>query len=80
MGVTFETSPKNNPNLTVDGAVINAPKALVSWQGYALDVNAPTHKIVRITYNFVSWTDGDAARHTLTTPASARIYTAMFRK
>ena len=80
MGVTFETSPKNNPNLTVDGAMINAPKALAPWEGYALDVNAPTHMIVRIIYNFVSLTDGDAAWHTLTTPASARIYTAMFRK
>ena len=51
VSVTFKTSPKNKPNLTVNGATIDAPKAFVSWNGYALDVNAPTRKIVRITYN-----------------------------
>jgi hypothetical protein len=25
----------NKPNLTVNGATIDAPKALVSWEGYA---------------------------------------------
>ncbi len=80
MSVTLKTSPKYKPNLTVNGATIDAPKALVSWEGYALDVNAPTQKIVRITYNFASWSDGGAAPRTRTTPASARAYTATFRK
>jgi hypothetical protein len=80
MQVTSVARRPNKLNLTVDGATIDAPKALVSWEGYALDVNTPTHKIVRIPYNFASWSDGVAARQTLTTPASARTYTAMFRR
>jgi hypothetical protein len=80
VSVTFKTLPNNKPNLTVNGATIDTPKTIVSWQGYALNVNAPTQKIGRITYRFVSWSDGGAASHTITTPASARTYTATFRK
>ena len=53
---------------------------MVPWEGYALEVNAPTRKIVRVTYNFASWSDGGAASRTIATPASARIYTATFRE
>jgi len=38
VSVTFKVSPKHKPDLTVNGATIDAPKALVSWEGYTLDV------------------------------------------
>jgi len=78
VNVTFATQP-GGLNLTVNGTTITGPTTVVSWDDYALNVNAPTQTTGGQQYTFVSWSDGGAATHTITTPAAATSYTATFQ-
>jgi glucose/arabinose dehydrogenase/PKD repeat protein len=71
--ITLASAPSGR-TLTVNGSSIVAPTTLVSWDGYALNVNAPAQS----GFSFVSWSDGGAQAHTITTPATATTYTATF--
>jgi len=73
VNVTFASAPSGR-TLTVNGTSIVAPTTLVSWESYALNVNAPA----QTGFSFVSWSDGGAQAHTIVTPASAATYTATF--
>ena len=75
VNVTFATKPKGL-TLGVNGTSFAAPRTFVSWEGYDLGVSAANQG----NYVFVSWSDGGAATHTIRTPATARTYTATFRK
>jgi glucose/arabinose dehydrogenase len=76
--VTLNTQP-SGLRLEVNGTSISGPTTLTSWQGYALNVNAPTQlDSSGQPYAFASWSDGGAAAHTIVTPASASSYTASF--
>lgn len=75
--VTFATTPAGL-QLTVNGASIVGPKAVASWEGYVLAVNAAAQVSGGQTYVFSSWSDGGAASHDITTGATAATYTAAF--
>lgn len=76
--VTFATQP-DGLNLTVNNTTVTGSTTVVSWDGYQLNVNAPNQNLNGQQYNFVSWSDGGAAAHTITTPATAATYTATFQ-
>jgi hypothetical protein len=63
--------------LTVDGVKITKPTGFTSWEGYRFTVNAQTFAgIGGKLYVFSSWSDGGAARHSITTPASTTLFVA----
>lgn len=74
VNITLATNP-SGLNLTVNNVGVTGPTTIVSWDGYALNVNAPN----QAGYTFQSWSDGGAAAHTITTPATAATYTANFQ-
>ena len=78
VNVTFVTQP-SGLNLTVNGTTITGSTTIISWDNYQLNVNAPNQTSGGQQYTFVSWSDGGAAAHTITTPATAATYTATFQ-
>jgi hypothetical protein len=64
--------------LQVDG--LAAPSSFTSWERWAFQVNAPTPQFDAqgMGETFVSWSDGGAAAHTITTPATDASYVANF--
>ena len=78
--VRFETRPTHF-KLRVNGRVFRAPRAFVSWEGYALNVSARRQRDQdgRL-WVFRSWSDGRARDHTIITPADPTTYTATFRR
>jgi glucose/arabinose dehydrogenase/PKD repeat protein len=78
VNITFATNP-TNLNLTVNGTNVAGGTSVVSWDGYGLNVNAPTQTVNGNQYAFQSWSDNGAQTHTITTPATNATYTATFR-
>lgn len=78
--LTFQTDP---PGLKVrlDGLVKTTPLAVDSVVGVVrtLDVASP-QTLGGVNYEFVNWSDGGAAYHTIITPADATTYTTVFRE
>ncbi len=65
--------------LRVNGLAVTAPVALPSWEGYALDVLAPTQvDAAGHGHSFTSWSDGGGIEHAIVTPASPSPLTALF--
>ncbi len=79
VNITFATQP-GGLNLTVNGTTITGSTTVVSWDNYQLNVNAPNQTSSGKEYTFVSWSDGGAAAHTITTPAINATYTATFAR
>ncbi|HKP71000.1 MAG TPA: PQQ-dependent sugar dehydrogenase [Pyrinomonadaceae bacterium] len=81
VNITLTTKP-GGPVLTVNGTTVTGTSTFVSWDGYALNVNAPSPQTApgNQQYVFQSWSDGGAAAHTIVTPAAATTYTATFKK
>ena len=76
--VTFQTNP-SGLSLTVGGMTFTGPTTVNSWEGGRLSVNAPNQTDSSgNVWTFSSWSDGGAASHVITTPASASAYTATF--
>jgi glucose/arabinose dehydrogenase len=78
VNITFATNP-TGLNLTVNDTTVTGSQTIVSWDGYALNVNAPNQTANGQSYTFQSWSDSGAASHTITTPATAATYTATFQ-
>jgi hypothetical protein len=79
VGVTLATRP-SGLRLSLNGTAIRAPRTVTSWEGYGLRVGAAGQKDrYGRTLRFYRWSDGGAATHTVTTPASATTRTASFR-
>ena len=76
--ITVQTSP---PGLTIPVNGFNqvGPSTFTSWAGYVLNVNAPDQSLGGDNYTWVSWSDGGAQAHAITTPATATTYTANFQ-
>jgi glucose/arabinose dehydrogenase len=76
--ITVQTSP---PGLTipVNGFDQVGPSTFTSWAAYVLNVNAPDQSLGNDDYVWVSWSDGGARAHAITTPAVATTYTANFQ-
>lgn len=79
VNVWFASRPTNF-RLFVNGKSFKAPKKIRSWEGYKLNVYAPKQRYNGRTYVFSSWSDGRAARHTITTPSGYVKYIARFRR
>ncbi|QIG40201.1 PKD domain-containing protein [Microbacterium sp. 4R-513] len=74
--VTFATSPSGRL-VTINGTPYTAPVTLSAWAGSALQVAVPAQSDADgALYEFISWSDGGAAAHTITTPLAATTYTA----
>lgn len=56
-------------------------RAFTGVVGIIRTIGAPSPQTVgAFTYTFKSWSDGSAATHTITTPATATTYTVRFQK
>ena len=78
--VQLQTVPAG---LTVhlDGQPYIAPASSSSVVGMQRALSAPaTQMFVGRTYEFVGWSDGGAAAHTITVPAGGAFYTATYRE
>jgi glucose/arabinose dehydrogenase len=64
----------------VGGGLITTPVTMTSWEGWALGLDAADQEdSAQRQAEFVSWSDGGARSHAITTPASPATYTATFR-
>lgn len=78
VNITFATNP-TSLRVTVNDVQLTGPQTVVSWDGYQLNVTAPSQTNAGgQQQNFTSWSDGGAQTHTITTPPTAATYTANF--
>lgn len=76
--LTVTTAP-GGLQVTVDGQPFAAPRTFSSVVGFERPIGAaPSQALNGTTYNFASWSDGGAATHTISTPATATTYTATY--
>jgi glucose/arabinose dehydrogenase len=79
VAVRFATRP-TGLRLKVNDVTLRTPKSIVSWEGYKLNVNAPSQRdSAGQPWVFRSWSDGGAAAHTIITPPDPAEYVARFR-
>jgi hypothetical protein len=63
--------------VTVNGSPVTGPTTVTSWRGWALQLGVPAQaNSSGIVFVFGHWSDGGAASHNYTTPASASTVTA----
>ncbi len=55
------------PNLTLNGSTVAPPFTFTSWQGWVITLGAPNQTIGPTKWRWVSWSDGGAQTHTVTT-------------
>jgi glucose/arabinose dehydrogenase/PKD repeat protein len=76
--ITFATEPAGIA-LEVAGSQVTGPETVTSWEGWRMPVQAPDQATAGGSgVTFVSWSDGGARAHDITTPAAAATYTARF--
>jgi glucose/arabinose dehydrogenase len=77
--LSLATSP-SGLQLTLDGQPAATPFSVQGVVGITRTLGVVSPQTVGgVTYEFVSWSDGGAATHDITTPASNTTYTANFR-
>ena len=76
VGVNLRTQP-DGLRLTVNGVSVFGPATVTSWEGYVLELFAPSPQS---GYRFLYWSDGGTQRHTIVTPAAPKNYKATFVK
>jgi glucose/arabinose dehydrogenase len=77
--LSLATSPAGL-QLTLDGQPVTAPTSVQGVVGITRTLGVVSPQTVGgVTYEFVSWSDGGAASHSINTPASNTTYTATFR-
>jgi hypothetical protein len=77
---TVNTSPSSGPSLWVDS--VPCPCSNLSWtpgSTHTLTVQASQNAGTGARYAFSGWSDGGAASHTITAPATSIAYTASFQ-
>ncbi|MBC8120249.1 MAG: PQQ-dependent sugar dehydrogenase [Gemmatimonadaceae bacterium] len=78
--LAFQTSPPGL-QLTLDGQPLVAPESVIGVTGATRTLGAPaTQQRGDISYQFVNWSDGGAATHTIQTPVPNTTYTAVYRQ
>jgi glucose/arabinose dehydrogenase len=78
VNLTFGSN-QSGLSLEVDKQAFVAPKTLVSWEGYKLNVNAPSPQTLSgTTYAFSSWSDAGMQQHEIITEAAPSTYTATY--
>lgn len=75
--VTLATQPPGL-TLTLDGQPLTAPASFMGVTGMERELSAADQATGGRRYRFDRWTDGQPARHTLSTPAADTAYTASF--
>ncbi|MGH3369051.1 MAG: hypothetical protein ACRDPR_03540, partial [Nocardioidaceae bacterium] len=76
--LTFATVPPGIA-LEVAGSPVVGPTTVTSWEGWRIPVVAPDQAEAGGTgVTFVSWSDGGARTHDITTPAAAATYMVRF--
>jgi glucose/arabinose dehydrogenase/Ca2+-binding RTX toxin-like protein len=77
--VTFASQP-SGLSLQINGESFTTPQTLVSWEGYKLNLYAPSPQTLTGTaYVFSSWSDGGAQSHDVITGAQSNTHTATFK-
>jgi glucose/arabinose dehydrogenase len=79
VSLNLATSPAG-PGLTLNGSAVTAPYTFTAWQGWVVTIGAPDQTNATGKWRFVSWSDGGAKTHTVTSPSVQTTYTATFRK
>jgi hypothetical protein len=77
--LTLAVTPAG-PGLTLDGSAVTPPFTFTSWRGWVITLGAPNVTNATGKWRWVSWSDGGAQTHTVTTPSVDTTYTATFRK
>ncbi len=77
--LTFRTEPVPL-DVKVNGRTFRAPRTLLSWVGYDLNVSATYQRSGNRAYVFDRWSDGGARSHTIDSPEDPTTYTATFRR
>src|SRR5262249_38298462 len=68
-------------HLTLDGQPVTAPYSFTGVVGMLRTIGAPAPQTLDgRTYRFQSWSDGGTATHQITTPSTARTYTAHYKR
>jgi glucose/arabinose dehydrogenase len=79
VNLSLATSP-SGLQVTLDGQPVTAPYSVQGVVGITRSLGVVSPQTVGgVTYEFVSWSDGGAATHSINTPASDTTYTATFR-
>jgi glucose/arabinose dehydrogenase len=77
--LTLQTNPPGL-SITLDGQPVSTPHTFQSVVGVIRTLAAPaTQSRSGVTYQFVSWSNGGAAQHSIATPAASTTYVANFR-
>jgi glucose/arabinose dehydrogenase/PKD repeat protein len=80
VNVTLDSVP-SGLTLSVNGTTVSTPRTVTSWDKYVLTLGAATQRDTNATpWLFSTWSDGGAATHVMTTPASAATVTATFAR
>ena len=75
--LTFNTTPAGVP-YEIDGQTYTAPLTVTFVAGSTHTISTASETNAGQQNTFVSWSDGGAASHTITVPATATTYTATF--
>ncbi|HEY7497818.1 MAG TPA: PQQ-dependent sugar dehydrogenase [Vicinamibacterales bacterium] len=79
VNLTLATNPAGL-SLTLDAQPVSTPLTFGSVVGVVRNIGAPaTQTSGGTTYEFVSWSDGGAATHNISTPSSNTTYSATYR-
>jgi glucose/arabinose dehydrogenase len=79
---TTLTVSSNIPGLTLalDGVPVTAPYSVEAVAGMARPISAPpTQELNGVTYDFLGWSDGGAAAHTLLVPVAPTEFVATYQ-
>jgi len=77
--LSLATSP-SGLQVTLDGQPVTAPASVVGVVGLTRTLGVVSPQTAGgVSYEFVSWSDGGTAIHSINTPASNTTYTATFR-
>ena len=76
--LSFATAP-SGLSVSIDGTAQATPftRTVIVGSQHSIGVTTP-QTLGASTYSFASWSDGGAAVHTITSPATATTYTATF--
>lgn len=77
--ITLASDPTGR-QLTLDGQPVTAPFSVLGVEGIIRTIGAPSPQTSgTTTFTFVSWSDGGATTHEITTPVNDTTFTATFQ-
>jgi PKD repeat protein len=77
VNLTFQSNP-TSLQLTAGATTARAPFTITAIQNAQVQLIAPNQKYRGKNYQYVSWSDGGAASHTVTAPTTATTYTTTY--